>query len=427
MRIHGKIARLEAAWSLLSWQDESLTIVYLFLGLLWRQAWTKRWTESSKWKTKDEMGAWKLTAGDWYGDETDKGIQTSEDARFYGLSAALEKPLVSEGKDLVIQYSVKHEQNLDCGGAYIKLMPGGKKFKAADFGGDTAYAIMFGPDICGSSNKKTHVILAAEKKKDNLLIKKDIPCETDDLTHLYTLVIRPDNTFEVFVDDKSVRAGKLDEEFDFLEPEEILDPEAKKPEDWVDEAMIPDPAEKMPDGWDDIPKEIADPEAKKPDDWDDEDDGEWEAPMLDNPEYQGEWQPTMIDNPAYKGKWVHPKVKNPDYAYDPAMYKVCGKEGCTHVGFELWQVTAGTLFDDIIVTDSLDEARAFAKETFFKKKEAEKDMYDEIMAEKRAKEEEEMGNMEGMEGMEGMDFGDMDFGDMEGGMDGMYDDMHDEF
>merc|ERR1712179_436628 len=44
------------------------------------------------------------------------------------------------------------------------------------------------------------------------------------------------------------------------------------------------------------------------------------------------------------------------------MYKVC-KEGCTHVGFELWQVKSGTIFDDIIITDSLEEAKAFAEET----------------------------------------------------------------
>lgn len=357
------------------------------------------------------MGTWKHTAGEWYGDEADKGIQTSEDARFYGISAPLDKPFVSGDKELVLQYSVKHEQNLDCGGAYIKLMPGGKAFNAAEFGGDTKYGIMFGPDICGSSNKKTHVILHSDRKDDNLLIKKEIPCETDDLTHLYTLVVRPDNTFEVFVDDKSVRSGKLDDEFDFLEPEEILDPDSKKPDDWVDQAKIVDPDDKKPDGWDDIPKEIPDPDAKKPEDWDDEDDGEWEAPVIDNPEYKGEWKPKMIDNPAYKGPWIHPKIKNPAYAYDPDMYKVCAGEGCTHVGFELWQVKTGTLFDDIIVTDSLEEARAFAKETFFKKKEAEKDMYDKIMTERRAQEADEMG------GMDDMDFDGMDFGDMDGMMD----------
>ena len=55
------------------------------------------------------------------------------------------------------QFSVKHEQKLDCGGGYIKLLP--KSSKLDDFNGDTPYSIMFGPDICGYSTKKVHVIL----------------------------------------------------------------------------------------------------------------------------------------------------------------------------------------------------------------------------------------------------------------------------
>ena len=35
----------------------------------------------------------------------------------------------------------------------------------------------------------------------------------------------------------------------------------------------------------DIPALIADPDATKPEDWDDEDDGEWEPPLIDNPEF----------------------------------------------------------------------------------------------------------------------------------------------
>lgn len=34
------------------------------------------------------------------------------------------------------------------------------------------------------------------------------------------------------------------------------------------------------------PENIPDPDAKKPDDWDDEMDGEWEPPMVTNPEYK---------------------------------------------------------------------------------------------------------------------------------------------
>lgn len=322
------------------------------------------------------MGEWTQTPGKYYADENDKGIQTSTDARFYGISAKLDKPFnSSEGKDIVIQYSVKHEQDIDCGGAYIKLLPGGDSFDATKFGGDTPYGIMFGPDICGAT-KRTHVILHSEKKNENLLINKDIPCEKDKFSHLYTLVVRPDNTFEVFVDNKSVRKGKLEDEFSFLEPKEIKDPAQSKPKDWVDEKKIPDPTDVKPEGYDDIPAEIPDPEAVKPDDWDDEDDGEWEPPMIDNPEYKGPWTPKMIDNPDYKGPWVHPMIPNPDYVYDEKMHAVC-PNGCTHVGFELWQVMSGTIFDDIIVTDSLEEAQQFAQDTFFKKKDGEKAMYDE--------------------------------------------------
>jgi len=74
-------------------------------------------------------------------------------------------------------------------------------------------------------------------------------------------------------------------------------------------------------------------------------------------------------------------VPNPDYVYDNSMYAVCAN-GCTHVGFELWQVKSGTIFDDIIVTDNLKEAQKFAKETYFKKKDGERKM------EEKAKEEE---------------------------------------
>jgi len=332
------------------------------------------------------MGAWKHTAGEFYADEKDKGIQTSEDARFYGISAPLEKTFTSGKKPLVIQYTVKHEQSLDCGGAYIKVLPGGKKFDAAGFGGDTKYGVMFGPDICGSSNKKTHVILDYEHKDDALLIKKEISCESDTASHLYTLIISPDNTFEVRVDDKTVREGKLEDEFDFLPPKEIKDPAQSKPDDWVDDKMMADPESKKPEGWDDIPEEISDPDAVKPDDWDDEDDGEWEPPMIDNPEYKGEWKPEMIENPDYKGPWVHPMIPNPEYKYDDNMYKVC-RDGCTHVGFELWQVKTGTIFDDIIITDSLDEAKKFAEESFFKKLPLEKKMADEAKAKADAEQE----------------------------------------
>lgn len=340
------------------------------------EAWTDRWTISSEWKSESDLGEWKHTTGKYYADASDKGLQTGTDAKFYGISAKLDKPYnSSDGKDIVVQYSVKHEQDIDCGGAYIKLLPGGDDFDSKKFGGDSPYGIMFGPDICGST-KRTHVILHNERLNENLLINKDIPCEKDKFSHLYTLVVRTDNTFEVFVDNKSVRNGKLEDAFSFLEPEEIKDPAASKPEGWVDQKKIPDPADVKPAGYDDIPSEIPDPESEKPEDWDEEDDGEWEPPMIDNPDYKGPWSPKMVDNPDYKGPWVHPMIPNPDYVLDEKMHAVC-PGGCSHVGFELWQVKSGTIFDDIFVGDDLAEAQKFAEETFFKKRDGEKKMFDE--------------------------------------------------
>ena len=48
------------------------------------------------------------------------GIKTGQDARFFGISTKFE-PFSNKGKDLVIQYQMKHTQNIDCGGGYIKV------------------------------------------------------------------------------------------------------------------------------------------------------------------------------------------------------------------------------------------------------------------------------------------------------------------
>merc|ERR1712072_273523 len=107
-------------------------------------------------------------------------------------------------------------------------------------------------------------------------------------------------------------------------------------------------------------KEIVDPKATKPDDWDDEDDGAWEAPMIKNPDYKGDWKPKRIKNPAYKGEYEQPEIDNPDYK---EVTGVASYDAIGGIGIELWQVKAGTVFDNIIVTDSLEDADAFVKET----------------------------------------------------------------
>lgn len=199
------------------------------------------------------------------------------------------------------------------------------------------------------------------------------------------MIIRPDNTYEVQIDGEKVEGGELEADWDLLPPKKIKDPEAKKPEDWDDRATIPDPDDTKPEDWD-KPEHIPDPEATKPDDWDDEMDGEWEPPMIDNPEYKGEWQPKQIDNPAYKGAWVHPEIDNPEYTPDDSLYKQ--KEICA-VGFDLWQVKSGTIFDNVLITDDVEYAKK-ALDGLKDKQEGEKKVKEEQeKAEREANKEEE--------------------------------------
>lgn len=71
--------------------------------------------------------------------------------------------------------------------------------------------------------------------------------QDDEYTHLYTLIVNPDNTYEVKIDNVKVESGNLEDDWDFLPPKKIKDPEAKKPEDWVDQEKIPDPEDKKPE------------------------------------------------------------------------------------------------------------------------------------------------------------------------------------
>ena len=219
--------------------------------------WENRWVRS---EARSDNG--KMVLGD-------DGIKTSEDARFYHYSTSFDE-FSNKDDTLVFQYESRHAQGLDCGGGYLKILPSG--FDAKQFNGDTPYAIMFGPDICGST-KRTHVIFTYKGK--NHLIKNDVPCESDTFSHVYTLIVHPDQTFRVLIDNVEKRKGSLLEDFDFLPPREINDPNASKPSDWVDSPKMVDPEDSKPAGWDDIPAQISDPEAKKPEDWDDDLDGEW--------------------------------------------------------------------------------------------------------------------------------------------------------
>lgn len=74
-----------------------------------------RWTLSS---LKADYGRWAVAPGTFTANGTDLGLKTTQDAKFYAISAPFDS-VVEAGNALVVQFSVKFEQSIDCGGGYV--------------------------------------------------------------------------------------------------------------------------------------------------------------------------------------------------------------------------------------------------------------------------------------------------------------------
>ncbi|XP_048343873.1 calnexin [Sphaerodactylus townsendi] len=324
----------------------------------------------------------------------DKGLVLLSRAKHHAISAKLTKPFIFDTKPLIVQYEVSFQNGIECGGAYVKLLSKTSELNLDQFHDKTSYTIMFGPDKCGE-DYKLHFIFRHKSPKTGKYEEKHAKRPDADLknyfsdkkTHLYTLILNPDNSFEILIDQNVVNSGNLlsDMTPPVNPPQEIEDPNDQKPEDWDERAKIADPDAVKPDDWDedapakipdedavkpegwldDEPEYIADPDAEKPEDWDEDMDGEWEAPqianpkcesapgcgawqrpMIDNPNFKGKWKPPMIDNPNYQGIWKPRKIPNPDFFEDLEPFKMTPFSA---LGLELWSMTSDIFFDNFII------------------------------------------------------------------------------
>nr|CAG8527874.1 8302_t:CDS:10 [Entrophospora candida]CAG8560287.1 3293_t:CDS:10 [Entrophospora candida] len=381
------------------------TIEALFLEQFTND-WLKRWSPSEAIKETKGGGEVFSYVGKWDVEEptvfpgikNDLGLVVKSAAAHHAISALLDQPLDNTGKDLVVQYEVKLQNGLECGGAYLKLLTLSEKgIQAEEFSDKTPYTIMFGPDRCGGTNK-VHFIFRHKNPLTGEYQEKHMTsapsAKITKLSTLYTLIVKPDNDFEIRVNNETTKTGNLLKDFEpaVNPPQEIDDSnDAKKPDDWDEDAPyeIDDEDAVKPEGWlDNEPLTIPDPEAKKPDDWDDDEDGDWVAPTITNPkceeapgcgewvrpkkknpDYKGKWFPPRIDNPAYKGPWAPRKIPNPDYFEDltPSNF-----EKIAAVGFELWTMQNNILFDNIYIGHSIEDAEKLAEETWSIKYEIEK-------------------------------------------------------
>ncbi|CAI0438937.1 unnamed protein product [Linum tenue] len=345
------------------------------------EGWEGRWVKSDWKRSEGKAGTFKHTAGKWSGDPDDKGIQTTNDAKHFAISAKIPE-FSNKDRTLVLQYSIRLEQDIECGGGYIKLLSGYVNQKK--FGGDTPYSVMFGPDLCGTQKKKLHLIVSYQGQ--NYPIKKELECETDKLTHFYTFVLRPDASYSILIDGRERDSGSLYTDWDILPPRKIKAAKAKSMSLY---SSITYPKFLCPlimQGYDSIPKEIPDPSAKEPEDWDDEENGIWRPPKIPNPKYKGPWKPKRIKNPNYKGKWRIPYIDNPEFEDDPDLYVL---KPIKYVGIEVWQVKAGSVFDNVLICDDPDYAKEVVQDILSNREQIEKEAFEEAEKIRRAREEEE--------------------------------------
>ncbi|EHB15869.1 Calreticulin-3 [Heterocephalus glaber] len=291
-----------------------------------------RWVPSND----SRLGHFRLSSGKFYGHkEKDKGLQTTQNSHFYAISARF-KPFSNKGRTLVLQYTVKHEQKVDCSGGYVKVFPADLDQRGLN--ARSPYYIMFGPDICGFDLKKVHVIL--QFKNEYHANKKSIKCKVDGFTHLYTLVLRSDLTYEVKIDGQSIESGSIEYDWQLTSLRK------------TEQGAAPSPgSDQRKREWTrrDWEKHLLDAAGSKPGDWHSELDGDWPGPMLQKPLYQAGLKPERIS----QDPWLPEKMTGTGYL---TQYDLSEFQSISAIGLELWQGPEKEM-DDILIKEEVTRAR----------------------------------------------------------------------
>ncbi|KAH7827470.1 putative calnexin [Monocercomonoides exilis] len=285
----------------------------------------------------------------------------STNSHFTRYAHSLKVHQKMNGNGLHFEFILRNENpRLDCAGGYITVLE--TPFDQLSFGGTKHYKFQFGPTFCKDDDEVRFVIPCFDENTQQWVehrLVAHIKSRLDEnVTHLYTLIIKQNEDFSIKVDDDLEFEGNLRDEGIFepplVYPRFIPDTTDTKPDDWDDRITIDDPTDVPPPEWDDsIKPTIDDPsfpkpkdwieeepiitedkKAKKPAMWDSTEDGEyrpriglnekcvqtmesgcgkWKAPQLKNPKYKGKYPARQIPNPNYKGEWKPKMIPNPEW------------------------------------------------------------------------------------------------------------------
>ena len=303
-------------------------------------------------------------------------IQLTRNAH-HAISTVLPSPISLDRKNpLVIQYEFRAQHSLSCSGAYLKLFSC-KNFDPEKMDNNTQWTIMFGPDRCGETHSIRLIFnifnpIKQEMEERQLINPPSFPSDRNN--HLFTLIIRPNASFEIRLDNTIARSGSLYNDFEppIVPNKFIQKSDEKKPKNWDEREFIEEIEER-----DENPEEsnnenqpelIPDQNAQKPEYWDEKILGKWEPPLIRNPKSKQPMKAEktkLVKNPNYKGKWETEMIENPDYypVQDPTNLP-----SITGLGFELWCTNKLLSFTNILIAKNEEEIIEWNNEDFLPRK-----------------------------------------------------------
>ncbi|XP_036825535.1 calnexin, partial [Oncorhynchus mykiss] len=181
----------------------------------------RRWVQSKAVKETDAEAL--KYDGQWVVEEPaaamypgNRALVMKSSGRHHAIAAYLHTPFNFMHTPLCLQYEVRFGRDVECSGAYIKLLTQTHLLRLSQFSESTPYSVMFGPDKCGTSHR-LHLIVRVTDSSNGRNQEIHAPQPVDDLTvyftdrqpHLYTLQLYQDSRYEIFIDQSLISQGRL--------------------------------------------------------------------------------------------------------------------------------------------------------------------------------------------------------------------------
>jgi calnexin len=334
----------------------------------------------SDWKTE---ALWQVQ-----GRKGERGIISKAKDASAAIGHRFRHPIQFSKQTFIVQFEVRAQFHFGCASVFLRLYSD-PSFDPLEQSNDSIPFIEFGPEHCLTFNQSRFLLFTrADGVSVPHTVKRSHFIPVDEIVHLYTLIIRPNGTFETLIDNRRIMDGTLADDFSppLFEGPMIDDPSDEKPADWIDDVLIPNPNEVKPIDWDedqperipepgratpppgwqfDEPLVVPDPNDRRPDDWNVDQMGEWKPrpmpnvkcirgpgcgpynpPMIHNRRYRGKWKATLISNPAYKGEWRPRKIPNPNYKGQSSDFEIPPLVG---IGFDVWSDQRDIAITNILV------------------------------------------------------------------------------